>query len=415
MPALKINTEYAATFGAYWMIYAIAGSFASVFMLAKGYSNLHIGMTLAAANIVAVSLQPFVADRMDRVRGITLIDTLAWLTLIMMLAGVGYFIFRGGTFMLAFVIVTILAIHAIIQPLLNTLAFRLSESGVNVSFGVGRAGGSLGYSAIMAVLGTLVERKGEMAMPVCAETACLLMIALLLLTKYSFNKIGRSAAAETAGERRDAGTEVREITDEERIDLRAFIRRNRYFFIVNLGIAGLLFSNSVLSHYMAQIAGNVNGTTEQVGRVLSLMALAEIPVMLFYDKINRHFSNRTLIKVAALGFTAKIAVCWLAGSISLLYAAQVFQFVGFALLMPAMVYYTNEIMSHGEAVKGQALFTMMLTLSTIFASLAGGWMLDAYGVRTLTFVSTIVTAVGAVVIIINIDKVKNHREMQDRF
>ena len=395
------------------MIYAIAGSFASVFMLAKGYSNLHIGMTIAAANIVAVCLQPFAADRMDMVRGITLIDTLAWLTLGMMLAGAGYFVFRGGTFMLAFMIVAVLAIHAIIQPLLNTLAFRLSECGVNVSFGVGRAGGSLGYSLIMAVLGTLVERKGEMAVPVCAEAACLLLIALLLLTKHSFNKIKRSADAETKGKGHDAGQAARERVDDERIDLRSFIRRNRYFFIVNLGIAGLLFSNSVLSNYMAQIAGNVNGTTEQVGRILSLMGLAEIPVMLFYDKINRHFANRTLIKAASIGITAKIVVCWLAGSVGLLFAAQVFQFVGFSLIMPAMVYYINEIMSHGEAVKGQALFTMMMTLSTIIASLAGGWMLDAYGVRTLTFISAIVTAAGAAVIILNIDKVKNHREQPE--
>lgn len=29
-----LNTLYATSFGAYWMIYAIAGSFASVFMLA---------------------------------------------------------------------------------------------------------------------------------------------------------------------------------------------------------------------------------------------------------------------------------------------------------------------------------------------------------------------------------------------
>ena len=413
MPALKLNTEYAATFGAYWMIYAIAGSFASVFMLAKGYSNLHIGMTIAAANIVAVGLQPFVADRMDRVKGITLIDTLVWLTFIILLAGTGYFVFSGGTFMLAFVIVTVLAIHAMIQPLLNTLAFRLSECGVNVSFGVGRAGGSLGYSLILAVLGTLVERKGEMAAPVCSESACLLLIALLLLTKHSYKKIRRSADAGAAGDGHDAGPATRAEADDERIDLRSFIRRNRYFFIVNLGIAGLLFSNAVLSNYMPQIAGNVNGTTEQVGRILSLMALAEIPVMLFYDKINKHFSNRALIKVAALGITAKIVVCWLAGSVGLLFAAQIFQFVGFALIMPTMVYYINEIMSRGEAVKGQALFTMMMTFSSIVASLAGGWMLDAYGVSTLTFISTIGTAAGAAVIILNIGKVKNHREQPD--
>jgi PPP family 3-phenylpropionic acid transporter len=397
------------------MIYAIAGSFASVFMLAKGYSNLHIGMTLAAANIVAMGLQPFIADYMDKAKGVTIIDTVAWSTLVMMMTCAGYFIFKSGTFMLALAIVMVLAIHALLQPLLNTLAFRLSESGVNVSFGLGRAGGSLGYSLIVAVLGTLVEKKGAMMMPVCIESACLLLIALLLLTKHSFNRIVRQAEAEASDGMQHAAEAARKRANAERIDIKAFVKRNKYFFIVNLGLAGLLFSNSVLSNYMPQIAGNVNGTTEQVGRILSLMALAEIPVMIFYDKIHKCFSSRTLIKVSSVGFTAKIAVCWLARSVKLLFAAQIFQFIGFALLMPAMVYYVNEIMSPGEAVKGQALFTMMLTFSTIAASFAGGWLLDAYSAGTLTFVSTIVTAAGAVIVILFIGKVKSHREQPDGF
>ena len=384
------------------MIYAIAGSFASVFMLAKGYSNLYIGMTLAAANIVAMGLQPFIADHMDKAKGVTLIDTVAWSTLVIMIIGAGYFFFKDGTFMLALVIMLVLAIHALLQPLMNTLAFR------------GRAGGSLGYSLIVAVLGTLVEKKGVMTMPVCVEAACLLLIALLLLTKFSFNRIVRQADAKADGTG-EAGAAVRRRANAERIDIRAFVKRNKYFFIVNLGLAGLLFSNAVLSTYMAQIAGNVNGTTEQVGRILSLMALAEIPVMIFYDKIHRRFSSRTLIKVASVGFTLKIAVCWLARSVAMLYAAQVFQFIGFALMMPAMVYYINEIMSQGEAVKGQALFTMMLTFSTIAASFAGGWILDAYGASSLTFISTIVTAAGAVIVILFIGKVKSHREQPDGF
>jgi len=406
------------------MVYGIIGSFASVFMLAKGYDNMHIGMTLAAANLLAFVMQPFIADRMDRAKGIKLIDSSVYMTLAMMLIGAGYFIFAGGSFMLAAAIVLILALHALLQPGLNSLAFRLSKSGVDVSFGIGRAGGSLGFSAIVAVIGTLVEKMGVMVLPVSAEAACLLLIALLLLTKNTFLKMTRetvekkpaalagSADAEKAvapAESAGAESETAAEQDDERIDLKEFIARNRYFFIMNLGVAGLFFSNAVLTNYMAQIAGNVGGTTEQVGRILSLMALLEMPTMLFYDRIRRHFSSVTLIRLASIGFTAKIAVCWIAGSVTLLFAAQFFQLIAFALMMPGMVYYINEIMSPGEAVKGQALFTMMIVLSTIAASFAGGWILDVSGAKTLTFVSLAVTAAGAAVVITTIGRVKAHR------
>ena len=391
------------------MIYGITGSFASVFMLAKGYDNMHIGMTLAAANLLALGLQPFVADHMDKAKGIKIIDATVWMTLLMMLTGVGYFVFTGGSFMLAAVIVAILAIHALLQPLLNSLAFRLSESGTEVNYGIGRAGGSMGFSIIVAVLGTLVEKKGEMSVPVCAEAACALLIALLFLTKYSFSKMKRANDIEIAGHAGESAADTDD--DDERIDLRAFIRRNKYFFIMNLGISGLLFSNAILSNYMPQIAGGVGGTTEQTGRILSLMGLLEMPTMFFIGTIRKYFRSSTLIKIASVGFTGKIVVCWLAGSVGVLFAAQAFQLVAFALLMPAMVYYINEIMSPGEAVKGQSLFTMMFTFSTIIASFAGGWILDASGAKALTLAAAVVTAAGAAVVFMSIGKVEDHRRL----
>ena len=391
------------------MIYGITGSFASVFMLAKGYDNMHIGMTLAAANLLALGLQPFVADHMDRAKGIKIIDASVWMTFLMMLICMGYFVFAGRSFMLAAAIAAVLAIHALLQPLLNTLSFRLSESGTNVNFGIGRAGGSLGFSAIVAVLGTLVEKRGEMSVPVCTEAACMLLIALLFLTKYSFTKIKQANDIEIA--EHTGGKPVETDEDDERIDLKAFIRRNKYFFIMNLGISGLLFSNAILTNYMPQIASGVGATTEQTGRILSLMALLEMPTMIFIGQIKKRFRSRTLIRIASIGFTGKIVVCWLAGSVGVLFAAQAFQLVAFALLTPAMVYYIDEIMSPGEAVKGQSLFTMMFTFSTIIASFAGGWILDASGAKVLTFVSAIVTAAGAAVVFMSINKVEDHRRL----
>ncbi len=409
LKSLKLNAEYASTLGAYWMIYGITGSFASVFMLAKGYDNMHIGITLAAANLLALGLQPFVADHMDRAKGIKIIDASVWMTLLMMLICVGYFVFTGRSFMLAAAIAVVLAVHALLQPLLNSLAFRLSESGTTVNYGIGRAGGSLGFSAIVAVLGTLVEKKGEMSVPVCTEAACALLIALLFLTKYSFKKMKQANDLEIA--EHGGNPAETDADDYERIDLRAFIRRNKHFFIMNLGISGLLFSNAILSNYMPQIAGGVGGTTEQTGRILSLMALLEMPTMFFIGTIKKHFRSTTLIKIASVGFTGKIVVCWLAGSVGVLFAAQAFQLVAFALLMPAMVYYINEIMSPGEAVKGQSLFTMMFTFATIIASFAGGWILDASGAKMLTFVAALITAAGAAVVFMSINKVEDHRRL----
>lgn len=385
------------------MIYAVIGSFASIFMLARGYNNSQIGITLAGGNVLALLAQPWVADHTDKADDAAVIRIpILMATTIMILTG-GLFVLGEGSYVLIAMYICILALHALIQPLMNSIPFRFENSGAEVHYGIGRAGGSAGFALILAVLGTLVEKQGVMSIPLCCEIACAIYIGLMLLFRYSCtsDETGKTENRPLPPEKRPAAPPP----DDREIGIAEFISRNGMFFVLCLGLAALFFSNSVLSNYMAQIATDVGATTEQVGRILSLMGILEIPTMLFYGRIRRHFNSRTLIKVAAFGFSAKIVICWLAKSVTVLYLAQLMQLIAFALMMPAMVYFIDEIMSRGEAVKGQALFSMMFPLSTIVSSLAGGWILDVSGAGTLTFVASAVTIAGMIVVFLTVDRV----------
>ena len=85
--------------------------------------------------------------------------------------------------------------------------------------------------------------------------------------------------------------------------------------------------------------------------------------------------------------------------------AHILQLVSYALFLPAMVKYTNEVMSRGEAVKGQSLFTIMATVSGIAASFFGGFILDHGGARMLTGVSTLAAAIGTVILFLTVDRI----------
>ena len=396
-----LNIEYSAIFGTYWMIYAVVSSFASVFMLARGYSNSQIGITLAAANVLAFIMQPLVADFTDRSKRLGIIGVTEIMAVLMMIFTVGMFAFKGGTVALCVVFVLLIAFHTVLQPLFNSLAFKLEECGIATNYGVARAGGSLAYSIFIAILGTLVEKLGITILPVCSEIICALMILALFLTNRTYLKNMKEDLPPLPG------TSKASQEEEEDINLIMFIKRNKMFFLVNIGVVGLFFSNAILNNYMAQIVTAIGGTTEDMGRILGMMAFLEIPTMVFFKRIKRHFSCQLLLKIASIGFTLKIALCWLASSVTMLFIAQIFQIISFALFLPGMVYFTGEIMSRGESIKGQALFTTMITLTTIFSSLLGGWILDIAGAKMLTFIATIATAAGAVLIIAVIDKVKS--------
>ena len=403
----NLNISYAGIQATYWMVYAVVGSFASVFLLARGYSNSEIGVILAVANVVAVVLQPMVADFADRSKKVSLVGLIELMTIIMLVFMAGLFVFQQKSLALSVIFLMLLAWHTSLQPLINSLNFKLEESGLKINFGVARSMGSLAYSILCAFMGTLVEKYSVSIMPVSGVAVILMLMVSVFATKKMFDKA--IAAKIARGEVAAVATEAAKAEDEvEEINLIDFLKRNKVFLILNIGVLGIFFSNNVLNNYMIQIVTNVGGDSEDMGRILSIMAFLEIPLMVCAGALRKKFSCELMLKIAAIGFTVKIALHYIATSVAMVYFAQIFQLISFGLFLPVMVMFINEVMSKGEAVKGQAFFTMMSTVASIIGSLIGGVILDLSGAKMLTLIATIITAAGTVILIMSVDKVKKN-------
>lgn len=403
----NLNISYAGIQATYWMVYAVVGSFASVFLLARGYSNSEIGVILAVANVVAVVLQPMVADFADRSKKVSLVGLIELMTIIMLVFMAGLFVFQQKSLALSVIFLMLLAWHTSLQPLINSLNFKLEESGLKINFGVARSMGSLAYSILCAFMGTLVEKYSVSIMPVSGVAVILMLMVSVFSTKKMFDKA--IAAKIARGEVAAVATEAAKVEDEvEEINLIDFLKRNKVFLILNIGVLGIFFSNNVLNNYMIQIVTNVGGDSEDMGRILSIMAFLEIPLMVCAGALRKKFSCELMLKIAAIGFTVKIALHYVATSVAMVYFAQIFQLISFGLFLPVMVMFINEVMSKGEAVKGQAFFTMMSTVASIVGSLIGGVILDLSGAKMLTLIATIITAAGTVILIMSVDKVKKN-------
>ena len=184
----RLNFSYACIQGSYWMIYAVVGSFASVFLLARGYTNSEIGVILAVANVVAVVLQPMVADFADRSRKVSLVGLIEIMTMGMLVLMAGLFVFQQKTMALSVIFLMLLAWHTSLQPLINSLNFKLEECGLKINFGIARSMGSLAYSILCAVMGTLVETYSVSIMPLSGVVVILMLMVSLIVTKKQFDK-----------------------------------------------------------------------------------------------------------------------------------------------------------------------------------------------------------------------------------
>ena len=406
-----LNINYAGIQGAYWMCFGVISTFASVLLLDRGYSNADIGMIFAVGNVAAVILQPIMADIADRSKRTSLFGVLQIATFFLILFTLASFILQRKSFALTAVYIMLLGWVVALQPLLNSLAFKLEESGVHINFGIARSVGSLAYSIICGVLGTVIEAKGIEILPLTNGTLLIFMFVGLSLASYHLKKTkdtmrqGQCEKEELRNRQVDC---KRQECLEEPINLTAFVRRNRMFCLMTIGVVGVFFANATLNNFMLQIIMPLGGDSEDMGRIFALLAFLEVPMLCFFDQINRRFSCQTLLKIASVTYVIKISVTWMAGSVEVVMLSQLLQLTSFALFLPAMVKFIDGIMSKGEAVKGQALYTTMSTVSSVLSSLVGGLLLDVSGAKFLLMVATISTAVGAAIIFLTIDQIQKN-------
>ena len=406
----RFNLQYAGIHGTYWLYYGVICSFASVFLLDRGYSNTEIGIILAVGNIFAVLLQPIMGDLADRSRRISFFGFMEIMTALLMVLTVFLLVLQKKSGLLMFVYVMAFGWMNIVQPFCNAMNRKLSETGVYINFGACRAIGSLTYSIMCFFLGSLVERFGVNVLPVTGEVVLILFMTAIVIVAKSFRRAmaeksdgAKSAASGSSAANAASG-------DEEEINLPMFVKRNKMFLVLCLGVLGLYYTNSVLNTYMAQIAESVGGDNGDIGRIFSILALMEIPTMMFFDRINKRFRTRTLMKFSAVAFVFWILICFLAENVMTLILAQFIQPFSFALFLPSIVRFIDDIMSKGEAVKGQTMFTTTTTMAAVFASLIGGVILDAAGPKMLTLTAACVTAIGAAVVVFSADRVKGHKQ-----
>lgn len=128
-----LNLDYALIQAIYWMLYAAAGIFVSVFLLDKGYSNTSIGTIIAVGSLLAILLQTIIANITDSIEKITNITMIKILLIVLFVLVVAALIIGEKSAALTIAYVGIIVVHTAMHPFVNALSFTLEETGHTVS------------------------------------------------------------------------------------------------------------------------------------------------------------------------------------------------------------------------------------------------------------------------------------------
>ncbi|MCQ2537527.1 MAG: MFS transporter [Lachnospiraceae bacterium] len=374
----RMNILYGMLQGGYWMHYCTALSYVSVVMLSKGYSNAEIGIILAIGNAISIFVQAGIAKFADKSKKVALTSILMTAyTLAAVLFGVVIFE-KQESILLTVAIVLLAIVASATQGLCNALCYRLENKEVKMNFGASRALGSALFAIVSLVIGNLAEKYNPNIISVFGFFICIYLVVVLLV--IALNADTRSKAAD--------------VIEEKKENIFLFIKRYKLYFVLLIGVFLFYMSHSFINNFFFQVLENVGGTSADMGGVLCFAAVTELLPMVFYNKLEKKFGNITLFFVSGVFFLVKGFLTFIAWNVAMVYVATFFQMLSFAVFTPAAVTFVNKLMDEKEAVTGQAMLMISVSLAFLVASMTGGILIDGPGVKAMLLVGVITGVIG---------------------
>lgn len=383
------TARYTLIQASYWPCYCVIITFASVYLLHQGFRNTEIGIVISVAGVLSALLQPFVSRRADHLRRLALRQFAA--LLILGQAGLCLLLkcLPGRVFQIL-LYSGLLVLIQLILPLCSALGMDCLNRGIPLNFGAARGAGSIGFAVFSSLCGTLVLWFGEGVLPLVMLAVTLVLLLAVLTFRFRtpgdgrMSEEGEASAGETTGG--------------------AFLLKYRGIAWILLGVVCLFLSHNILNTYAFQIVQPLGGTSREMGNMLFIQSVVELPVLFGFGLLLKRADSRFWVRICGAGFFLHALGELAAPNIPVIYAVQIFEMPGYALFTLASIYWINGIVAPEDRVQGQAYFAMAMTIGAVLAGFLGGFLLDWAGVVSLLAFSTAAGGVGMVLLLILLRK-----------
>ena len=388
----QLNIEYFSLQSLFWMTYCMVVGFSVTYLLSCGYSNSEAGYILASANICALILQPFFADLADCSKKINAMTIFLVSIEIIFVCSIGLFFIGVRSLILTLIYVVMITLANAVIAFLTSIQFLMDTSKSKINFGLCRAGGSLCFAILSALMGIMIERIGMKSIPLALFIITLLIIGLcIFITRHSIN--GNIKAVLTLEKKRSSSLFV-------------FFKENLRFMILSIAMLFIYYAHAFITNFTISIVRNVGGNHREMGYLIAFMALMELPGMIGFKEISRRFKVSSLLLFSMIMFSIKAIIVWLSPSLMTLTFGFALQVVSFAIYIPASVQYANIIIDEKDTVKAQMMFNLMQAGGAVFSSIIGGWLIDFSGISHALLVGAILSCIGTMIAFTGIQNTK---------
>jgi len=342
-----LTAVFSALLTALYCIVA-AHSFFNLMLSQQGYSEAMIAR-VAAATGTASLIAPFILGQLcDRFRIQKPLFVIG-----LVVGPLAYFMIRntGSAAMTVFWAVLMSGLCLNLQTIPAGWIGSLNAGGRSINFGFARSFGSLSYALMSVAVGFILERYTMASLPVVmAVMAALVLIPVLLLPRPEKESRSRDGSV-------SLGSTLKELLS------------NRPYMIMLLCNALANIPGGAYFTFFALHFEQLGGTESLLGIANFVLALVEVPVMLFYFRLEKKFSTHRLMALAIFGYGLKNLCLSLAGSTGTAILCLPLQAIGLALIVPASQSMTAACVPAKYSGTAQSLVFSAQSVGGILANL----------------------------------------------
>ena len=402
---------YALMMGLFYMTINAVLGMAVVYLSSAGFTNTFIGVVIAVCSFFASFLVIPLGSVTDKSRKYDVHHVLMLCVLCMVIAAALIMLgLRTGAAVI-FLFGFLMTVVSMNSPLLNALGMHFENRGIYLNFGAARGFGSAMYAVASVIISRLA--KEEVLGPGVIPVSILILNAAFFAVLFLFGNADRYTKKKDGNPEEASASKMPADAAEAGKSLGTFAFMKKYpwlvFFVAAMVV--LYIPYNTLANYMIVIVEPMGGDVGAMGWVLGLGAVFEIPTMFLFAKLKSIFKGGSLIIFAGIFFTVKTVATWgafLSGNVYLLYATQFFQMLSYALIVPAAVYFGNELVEKENEVQSQSFIGFSVIMGSVLGSILGGYLSDEFSVSVMLAVISVISAVGSVLIFISVKMCEKH-------
>ena len=371
------NLLYMLCQGFFWMALCFVYGYAQVFLESRGFDTTQAGFVMGAGCVAGILLQPLAARLSESVAFLTVRTTILLISGLILLLAVPILGGAAGL-LLSLCFIALLALSHLIDPFLTALAYRTETDGKPVNYSAARGIGSLAYAISSLLLSRILDLSVNGMLHYF-----LLSFSLFLLTVLLLPDTRPEPSASLAGDH--------------------FFRENRKFCFVVVATALICIHHTIINSFMWSLVNEIPGAQSSLlGTATSVGAIAEVPMMLCFSRVQQKISSDKLLKVAAVFYFLKPLLIVVSPSVPALLLSQGLQIFGYALFTPAMAQYVRQVVPDRHLVLGQTLISLAIGFSGAVSSLFGGALIEQFGFVTTLGFALVLDAAGILILFKNL-------------